>query len=83
MQKQNKTKREAVMTEWRQRGMLKMHMRITQRFNRECDYGTRNESASKNKLAAAAAAAAAMAAKLVVTAAIAPARNTRGQYLGG
>lgn len=69
--------------------MLKMHMRITQRFNRECNYGTRNESASKNKLAAApaataaVAAAAAMAAKLVVTAAIAPARNTRGQYLGG
>jgi len=79
--------------------MLKMHMRITQRFNRECNYGTRNESASKNKLAAAAAAAtaaaaaaaaataaavaAAMAAKLVVTAAIAPARNTREQYLGG
>lgn len=80
MQKQNKTKKEAVMTEWRQSGMLKMHMRITQRFNRECDYGTRNESTSKNKLAAAAAA---MAAKLVVTAAIAPARNTRGQYLGG
>lgn len=83
------------MTEWRERGMLKMHMRITQRFNREYNYGTCNESASKNKLAAAtataiaAAAAAAMAAvtattaKLVVTAAIAPARNTRGQYLGG
>jgi hypothetical protein len=72
--------------------MLKMHMRITQRFNRECKYGTRNESASKNKLAAATAAAAvaaptvaatATAAELVVTAAIAPARNTRGQYLGG
>lgn len=81
------------MTEWRQRGMLKMHMRITQRFNRECKYGARNESASKNKLVAATAAAAAAAAttvaatataaELVVTAAIAPARNTRGQYLGG
>lgn len=69
------------MTEWRQRGMLKMHMRITQRLNRECNYGTRNESASKNKLAAAAATA--TAAGLVVTAAIAPARNTRGQYLEG
>lgn len=78
------------MTEWRQRGMLKMHMRITQRFNRECNYGTRNESASKNKLATATAAVAtataaatATVAELVVTAAIAPARNTRGQYLGG
>ena len=68
--------------------MLKMHMRITQRFNRECNYGTRNESASKNKLEAAAAAtmrtvATATVAELVVTTAIAPARNTRGQYLGG
>ncbi|KAK2586194.1 hypothetical protein KPH14_001458 [Odynerus spinipes] len=26
-----------------------MQMRITQRFNRECGYGTRNESTSKNK----------------------------------